>query len=165
MIPGHAADKTDMMAVAYELRHRVKTRRQVFVSFNNDYRSIGKPNGEVKSFQSRPDNVIEISSEKVQHVEDDGRNRGFPMTSRDDDALFVERLLINVFRKGSYGNAGFLSLQKFRVVHLGVHPQDDFVDTRYDRIGKPSFALGQQPVGFQCRAGRFRSEEHTSELQ
>ena len=72
----------------------------VFIALNDNYgRVVIERNHYIKAFDLSSNQIIKFTVIKLQNVQNDARDAGFAMTSRNYNPLFVEALFINIFGK------------------------------------------------------------------
>ena len=133
-----------------KFRAGIQGRRKVFVSFqHNKIIRLRKPYHSIKTLELGPDHKIHIPVPVVHHVEDHRGNRRLPVASSNYNTGFILCLLIEEFRIGIYRKTEFPCPCQFRIVTLGVHPEDYSIQAGVDLIGKPPFRPGQDSRGFK----------------
>src|SRR5688572_3065707 len=100
VVPCNSGDQTYMMLVAQKFWSWVQCRRQILVTFNDNYRRIlGKLHCIFDAANTSSDHVIEAAFAMREYVYDDRGDGGLAVTAGDHNTLFIFRVLIYILRE------------------------------------------------------------------
>ena len=154
VIPGNDCEHGQVRTIPVELRGPVHGGAEVFISFQQDVRGVGDAHHPVEAGQLRSHHEVGGPAQLGHHVEQHRGDGCLAVAASDHHSLLVDGRLVQILRIADHFQAQIGGPSQFGVVRVGVHAEDDLVESLVDAVGVPAHDIRKKSGPFEPASAR-----------